>query len=268
MSMMKVEPLKLKSLGEGLMPHMVGGARVFIPTGKPAEPEAPPPPPTFSEADMKTAERDGFQKGFFEGTKEGHQQAQSEQSAINAQIAALNSNFASSMTPILRHYQQFVIGMQQEMPKVAMAIAQKVAGAAISENAAALVGDIAARACETMVGEAKLTITAHESLGDALEKNLQQLAARLPEHTEIIIMRDPNIPLADCRIDWKLGSMNHSIADLWTRVEKAVGDITALAARDAATDMQALEQRVANPTAEEPAPVIEEPDNTKNETKE
>lgn len=241
---LKVEPIKLKSLGEGLGDTSKGGTRVFIPSARPPEPEAPPPPPTFSEAELKTAERDGYQKGFLEGVKEGHSQAQNEQASINSQVAALGANFTNAILPIFRDYQKFNLLLREQVTSVAMAIAKKIAGAALQENAHLQVAEIATRACETMMSEARLTITAHESLGDRLETMLQNLAARLPEHTEIIIQRDPTIPISDCRIDWKLGCMQHSTKEMWERVEKALESISATALRDGEAAMQALQNKV------------------------
>lgn len=257
--MMKVEQIKLKSFGEGMMPELNSqGARVFIPSTRAPEPEAPPPPPTFSEAELKAAERDGFQKGFIEGTKEGHKQAESQQHNTNVSIASLAAQFSASVLPLFEHYRKFNETLRAEMPKVALAIAQKVAGSALQENAHLLVADIATRACETMMSEARLTITANDTLGDKLEQLLQTLASRLPEQTEIVILRDPAMPIADCRIDWKLGSMQHSVDELWERIAKAVENLATVATRDAAEDMAQLQQQVENPA----------PLETENESKE
>ena len=248
---LKLESLKLKSLGEGMVPEFTKNARVFIPSTRPPAPEAPPPPPTFSEAELKAAERDGFQKGFIEGVKDGHRQAESEQAAINETISTMAATFAEALRPLLEHYTKFAATVYAEMPKIALTIAQKVAGPALQENAELLVADIATRACETLMNEATLTITANEALGDTLERMLQAVAARLPEHSEIIILRDPDMPKADCRIDWKNGTLEHSVQELWSRVEKAINNLTAVNIREGQSELQQLEQDVLRPSLPE-----------------
>lgn len=259
---MKVEPLKLKTLVEGMgaeaIPTASAAARIFIPSGRPPAAETPPPP-VFSEADMRSAEREGFQKGFIEGIEEGRRQAESAQAEINRQVAAMAGRFVEAIGPLFSHYREFSAMLYREMPRVALAIARKAAGPALEQNAHLRVGDIAARACETMINEARLTITAHESLGDTLENMLLALASRLPEHTEIVILRDPAMPLADCRIEWECGSMRHSVDELWQRIEKAVENLSAASLRDGAAELRRLEQQVLPENTRDP---------TDNETKE
>ena len=257
---MKLEPLILKPLADGLMaPGVVATSRNFVASHQPKEEEVPAEP-TFNEADLKLAEREGYQKGFLEGIKEGRHQAESEQAAINAQLAALGSTFTGSVMPLFEDYKRMYLRISQELPKIALAIAQKVAGAALQENAAAQVAEIATRCCESMMSEPQLTITVHESLGDALEKMLSGLAARLPESTHIIILRDPATPKSDCKIEWKMGSMHYSTQEMWDRVEKAVHNMAALSMQEHEQQMQQLKAVVsgeAPPAAAEEAPAAQ-----------
>ena len=55
------------------------------------------------------------------------------------------------------------------MPNIALAVARKVAGVALQENAEAIISELAMRCCETMVSEPELTIVANEKMGDTLE---------------------------------------------------------------------------------------------------
>lgn len=240
----KVEPIQLRSFGDGVITDKSKGARVFIPNTKPPAPEAPPPPPTFSEEELKAAERDGFQKGFLEGVKEGRKQMEMEQMQIDLQCAALASKFEQAVMPLFQHYERFGTLLYEQIPNIALSIAKKVAGEALQENAHKHIADIATRACETMMHEAKMTITAHESLGDKLEHMLQGLASRLPEHTEIIILRDPAMPLSDCRIDWKQGSLEHSQQVLWERVQKAIENLSVTQQRESMQDLNELKAQV------------------------
>src|SRR5262245_59546154 len=51
-------------------------------------PHAPPPPPTFTEADLKQSEQEGYRRGFLEGEKEGRNQADAEQTVRTEQLTA------------------------------------------------------------------------------------------------------------------------------------------------------------------------------------
>ena len=156
-------------------------AKPFLPTGRSRE-EVPPPPllPTFSEEQLKAAERDGYKKGFLEGTEEGRKQAESEQAAVDRKLAETVEKFAKPCRAALRRLPQDGAAASQDVPKVALAIARKVAGNALDENAYAVIEDMALRCCETMIGEPKITITVHESMGDTLQRKLEQVAQKLP----------------------------------------------------------------------------------------
>lgn len=244
---LKLEPLNLKPLERGSVPAGGRGARMFVPYARPTPPEEAPPPPSFTEDDLKAAERDGFQKGFHEGVKEGRRQVETEQAAVNEQIAAMAAQFAAANRPLFEHYAHFARLLHAEIPKIALAVAKKVAGPALDQNAHLLVADIATRACDSLMTEPRLTITANEALGDSLETMLQGVASRMPEHTEIVILRDPDIPRTDCRIDWKLGTLDHSVAEVWNKVEKAIENLSATAARDGEMQIQQLEQELSLP---------------------
>lgn len=249
---MKLEPLILKPLADGpLAANIVASSRDFVPAHKPKAEEAPAEP-TFSEADLKAAERDGYQKGFLEGVKEGHQQAATEQAAVNARLAALAGRFEAATLPLFEDYRRMYLRISQELPKIAFTVARKVAGAALQENAAEQVAQIATRCCESMMSEPQLIITAHESLGDTLEKLLSGLAARLPDSTQIIILRDPAIPASDCKVEWKLGAMHYSTQEIWDKVEKAVHTMAALSMQEHEQQMDTL--RAAVTSEAPPAP--------------
>ena len=42
----------------------------------------------------------------------------------------------------------------------------------------------------------------------------------MPAATDIVVQRDPNMPLADCRIEWNHGGMERNTEQLWQQVEK------------------------------------------------
>lgn len=219
---MQVQRFNFKEF-DGHVPAGKGAvAKNFLPTGRSRE-DAPPPPPTYKEEDVKAAEREGYKKGFLEGQQDGHKQAQTEQAEIDRKLSELFDGFAKGISALFADGSQLAAEIRQEMPKVAFTIARKVAGEALEKNAVGIIGDMALRCCETMVNEPKFTITVHESLGDTLEKRLKDLGAKLPATAEIIIQRSPELPLSDCRIEWTHGGMERNTAQMWQQIEKIVG---------------------------------------------
>ncbi|MFW0776679.1 MAG: FliH/SctL family protein [Rickettsiales bacterium] len=216
-----------------------------LPGGRRKEEEPPPPPaPTFSEDDIKAAERDGYQKGFLEGIEEGKKQAESEQADIDRKLSETVERFVSSIAPLLNDYRAMQQQMREDMPKVALAISKKVAGDALESNAESMISGVALACVEAMIGEPKLSITVHSSVADTLEKKLTELASRVADSAQFTVGRDENMNIADCRMEWKYGAMERHTGQLWEQVEKVVESMVTSAQRETDTNMEQLEQQL------------------------
>jgi len=249
---MQVERFSFRDLSEGTIAIVSRDKPPFKPSGKGKE-DAPPPPPTFSEAELKAAEQASYQKGFLAGEQEGRKQAENEQSIVDRKLTEAVEKFAKSVSPVFNDYRKMALTLQEQMPKAALAIARKVAGHALAHNAQAVVEEIALRCSETMMKEPKLTITVHESVAGTLARKLEQMAARLQSATDIVILRDPAMPTADCRVEWNQGGMERETAQIWQQVERMIEDMTATTTRDAQEHMETLWSQVSTAaTAPEP----------------
>jgi flagellar assembly protein FliH len=132
---------------------------------------------------------------------------------------------------------------------MALAIARKVAGQALDQNAQAAIDEIVLRCSETMMKEPKITITVHESMGDTLAKKLEELAARLQSAANIVTLRDPAMPAADCRIEWNQGGIERQTAQIWQQVEKMIEDIKVTAIRNTQEQLETLRENSVGPAS-------------------
>jgi flagellar assembly protein FliH len=251
---MQLQRFNFKDFADTMPEAKTVDGKPFVATRnvKPEMVEAPPPPPSFSEEQLKAAERDGYKKGFVEGTQEGRKQAESAQADVERALSETAARFAHSLTPLFADHQRMVTEIREHMPKIALA--RKVAGRALDANAGEVIADMAAAACETMVGEHKLSITVHESMADCLTDKLARLAPSLPASTDIEILRDQHIPPADCRIEWNQGGMERNTSQLWQQIDKAVDNLVLTARRDTGEQMADLSAYMALPPHESPSP--------------
>jgi flagellar assembly protein FliH len=242
----KVERFAFMDFGDG------STSSGFRKSGKTKE-EAPPPPPTFNEEQLKAAEKAAYQKGFLAGEQEGRRQAESEQSMVDRKLTACVEEFAKRVHPLFEDYRKSATGIQENLPKISLAIARKVAGQSLAENAQAVIDTMALAALESMMKEPKLTITVHESLADTLTRKVEKIAEDLQSEADIVILRDPNMPLSDFRIEWNQGVMERQTEALWQQVGKVIEDMSATAVRDTKAQMEALGDEVnANPDSAQP----------------
>lgn len=242
---MRAEPFTFREFTGEAIGGAKAAAKGFISSGskKPAaveEPAAPPPPPTFNEEELKKAEGEAYRKGFLDGTKEGQVQAESVQADVDRHLSQITEEFVQHIAPLFRDYSELATQVRQDMPRIALAIAQKVAGAALAQDAKAVVEDMAMRCCETMIGQPALNVTVHASLADTLDGKLKAMAERHQHAAKITVSANVDIPMTDCKIEWKHGAMERRTELLWKQVEDVVGDIIASGVRDGGKQAAAL----------------------------
>ncbi|MFO0388846.1 MAG: FliH/SctL family protein [Alphaproteobacteria bacterium] len=242
---MRVEPLLFREFDGGAV-SASGKVKPFLPGGR-YKGEAPPPPPTFSEEQLKQAELESYKRGFLEGTEEGKRLQIDAQAEIDRQISEALRGFVKSALPIFEDYKRMSTILREDMPKAAMTIARKVAGAALSDNTEAAINDIAERCVKAMLGEASITIHVHESIAPSLEKRMADIVAQYASGMSVQVIADAALPLSDCKVQWKNGAFIRNTEKLWQDIEQAIGNLSASATYEATKEMEKLENQVNNP---------------------
>lgn len=226
----RFEKLDLRNLDA---PHVLDGiaGRSYLPPSflpeenapLPALPAAAPPPPVFNEQQVKQAEQESYRKGFLEGTKEGQMQAQSEQTDIDRQLSEATAHFAERIHAVLQQQATFLHEQKSHLAQLALAVASKIAGEALSANPLPLIEGMVIPCVERVLGAPHIAVSVNDKLAPTLEK---RLTAHFAHHTapgEISIHGDASLPIGDCRIDWGNGYAERCAETLWTEIEKILG---------------------------------------------
>ncbi|MEQ1705636.1 MAG: FliH/SctL family protein [Rickettsiales bacterium] len=240
---MLISPLTFKEFEPGIAGKEVR-KKPFANQKKTEEPEAPPPPPTFSEEELRAAERDAYQRGFLDGTKEGHATAQSEHSEVERILMEGLENFVQSIAPIFEQYKSHCQQLKQDMPPLALSIAKKVAGYALSQPAQSIIESAAKQCTEIMVNEPQVTVTVNSRLSDILSEKLKQLRQREKTTSHISVVADDNIVLNNYHIEWKNGSLERSTEKLWQQIDKAIDNMLAAIANEPVEQLDLLNKKV------------------------
>lgn len=250
---MRLEKLSLKHF-EG--PLVEGGLkRPYVPPSlvpeAPGAKAEPPPPPTFTEAELKNAEQEGYRKGFLEGTKEGQLQTQSEHAEIERLLTGAVEQLYAQVQGVITEYNRFVEMQKEELPRVALAIARKVAGVALDTNPLPLIESLVIACVERMLGEPHLTVTVNDRLSDMLETRLIAHFEHSSEPGEISIQGDANFAPGDCRIEWAGGKAEHNTEQLWQQMQAIIQEMVESARISAPhTDQASASLAAANPSQE------------------
>ncbi len=238
---MLISPLHFKEFEAGVTGKEVR-KKPFADKKKEEVAPPPPPPPTFSEDELRAAERDSYQRGFLEGTKEGHAQAQNEHADVERTLMEGLEKFVVSISPIFVQYKRHCAQLKNDMPTLALAIAKKVAGEALSSDMHTVLENAANQCAEAMISEPQVTVTIHSTLAGALSNKLKHLATREKSASMISVIGDDNIVISDYRIEWKNGSIERSTEKLWQQMDKAIAGMLATIANEKEEQLDLLKQ--------------------------
>src|SRR5690348_1234977 len=117
-----------------------------------------------------------------------------------------------------------VEGLRDEAAKLALAMARKIAPAALAALPAGDVEIALRQAMHQAIGEPRITLRAAPAVVEALEPRLTDIAHEEGYEGRLMIAADPAMTGADCRIEWRGGGAERSEAV----IEEA---LTALIAR-------------------------------------
>lgn len=219
-----------------------------------AEPAAPPPP-VFTEADIKNAEQEGYRKGFLEGTTDGRKQAEAEQDQQVRLMQQALEQTGRLMDKVIDDYNAYIAQQQAAMPKLALSIARKIAGKALNENALTLLESIVLPCVEKSLGSPQISITVNDTLAQRLEETLSTHFAGNHAPGEIAIHSDPDMQPGDCRVEWAGGALERNTNALWQQVEAIVDNMIAANGGNAEPEPEAAasaQEQNATPETEQP----------------
>lgn len=246
---MFIEPLTFKEFDAASVPAALREKRenpFAKAKAKNDEPPTPPPPPTFSEEQLETAKREAYQKGFLDGVQDGINQAQNEQADLERKLMENIEAFAISIDPIFTSYKSHILKLRQDMPTLAIAIAKKVAGAAMNADYQEVIEKATQQCAEAMISEPSVTISINESLAAALSQKLEKLHGKVPSSAHIEVIASPLIPAGDYRIEWKNGSIERIQENIWQQMDKAIANMLAAIANEPQEQLENLTQPTPN----------------------
>lgn len=235
-NMLRIERFDFRQLHGG---KGEGAVRGYMPPSlieEPVQEPPPPPPPSFSEEQMKQAEQEGYRRGFMEGEAEGRKQMESVKFDIDRKLAETVQDLSAPLAAFAQQYKEFIIQQKTELPKLAYAIARRVADDALNENAFAVIEARVIKCLEEILGVPHVTIVVNAQLADALRERISAHFAHAEEPTEIVISGDDNLNLSDFRMVWKQGAAERDTDELWKRVEALVADLSVTERTDAQTE--------------------------------
>lgn len=183
------------------------------------EPEAPPPPPTFSQEQLDQAVADAVAQGRLQGIEEGRQRAQHEELERQQATQAAITSLASQMQQAAIDYSQKLETRRQESVQLSVAVARQVCATALKHYPASLFDSLVARCLPIILRQPRLIVTMHPDMLDILENSLRQLRMETNYEGTIEMRGNTSLGAYDAKLQWEDGSAEIRMQDVWSTIE-------------------------------------------------
>jgi flagellar assembly protein FliH len=194
--------------------RMMAQPKVEAPPPAPAEPP-PPPPPTFSEEELAAARAQAHAEGLAAGRAEVMASVEKASAdllgAIAAKLGELGQNEDAAREQV-----------RAEAAKLALAIARRLARNLLAREPEVEVEAMIATCLGDLGGEPRIVVRVPEAMVEAMSEKVTGLAARAGFNGQVMLLGEPSLGPADCRIEWTDGGASRSQDEIEAQVAAAI----------------------------------------------
>jgi flagellar assembly protein FliH len=138
-------------------------------------------------------------------------------------VAAAVADSAEAMRAALAGSHAEIETLREEAAQIAVVAARKLAPVAIAAFPSGDVEAVLREAMHQAIGEPRIVLRASQAVTEVMSGNLAEIAHEEGFEGRIVAKADPSIAGADCRIEWRGGGAERSLAAL----EEAIGELIA-----------------------------------------
>ncbi len=147
----------------------------------------------------------------------GHAAALAE--AAHSQALALTA-IAQSASVLIEQFDLQIDTIRMESAGLALAVARKLAGAALSIAPQADLEAFLSECLNKLHREARLVVTVTPDNADYLRSRINELTDQSGFAGRVIVVPEPSMRVTDCRIEWADGGIEKNIDDLFASIEE------------------------------------------------
>ncbi len=168
----------------------------------------------FSRADIEALRGDAFAEGFAAGRAEV---VAEDEHAVAGALSAI----AQAVPRILDGLNAERARLEDEARRLSLAVARKMAPALVEQMPVAEIEAILDEAMAHLSHEPFIAVRVHESVVEALAPRTDAIAAEHGFEGRLVLISEPDLAPADCRIEWADGGISRDTE----RLDKAIDDI-------------------------------------------
>lgn len=167
--------------------------------------------PTFSEEEVETARRQGFEAGKKEGL-EATTEILTKQ--MNETLLKIDDKLLTAFETQDSFNQEILRAAQS----LAVGICKKMMPAMANQSSFDEVEKVIEEVFANVTEEPRITISVHGDIAEAVEVRLSDLAKEKGFEGRIFVKVDGALEASDCRVDWANGSSERNTTELWAKI--------------------------------------------------
>jgi len=180
-----------------------------------AESEPPPPPALFTEEDLETAREEARVLGHAQGLKDA------EDSALHFQVLALEA-IADQMETLRTRQDAANAETHRMAAALAVAVVKKLLPKMAQDHGMAEVESLVAACLPYLLNEPRLILRVYPDNAEELRGRIEPLARDRGFDGMVVVMADPTVGPADCRLEWDNGGAERDVDTLFQRIQDIV----------------------------------------------
>ena len=170
---------------------------------------------TCSQQQLLAARAEAFGEGAEAGREESRRDAQQDATRTLQAIDAKLEAFVSSQ-------QAYNHAMARQALQVAVAIARKCAPVAAERGAADEIERLVRDCLANLIDEPRVVVRVNEDLVDPIKALIDALTDSRGFNGTVVLLGDPELKAADCKVMWPDGGIERSTDRLWQEIDQAV----------------------------------------------
>lgn len=179
------------------------------------EEETLPPEPTYSEAELAAARKQGYSEGFQTASAEAQVSVETATVGALQEITRQMTEMESTLTDGLQHAMKSAIGLSS-------AITRKMVDKSVLENAGASIEAVITNILGQILEEPRVVIRVSDQILDPLRDSLSSITQKSGFPGSIILLAEPGIENPNCRIEWADGGADFAYENLWAEIDGVI----------------------------------------------
>jgi len=174
--------------------------------------------PTFSKAQLAAEREAGYKQGHQEGLQTGIEQGKGTLFTLEQQVNQTLATTLQKTADFFTNYQNEMRQCDSIVSNLALVIAKKIAGEALSSAHEAAILSTVRLCLQQFFNEPHIRISVHPDLQDSINKKIASMPERGLFHGDITISSSNHIAPGDCVLEWKNGEAILDQNDIWKNI--------------------------------------------------